>query len=107
MSKADALQNAINISSLTMNVAEDVARACKIAEIHPSLATVLMRMHTMQIEQEREIKKMQSGMVQLAMTVDRGATISAASLGAIDALANKLGLDKSALFSPANDGNDD
>lgn len=100
MSKADAIQTAINQTSLTLNVAEDVAKALKAAELHPVFAQVFMRMHHTQIEQDKEIKALRSSMLQLATVIAKGADVSAAALVAMDALAQRLGIDAQSLFGP-------
>lgn len=100
MSKRDAIQTAINQSSLTLNVAEDVAKALKAAELHPAFAQVFMRMHHTQVEQDREIKELRTSMLQIASVAARGADVTAAIMTGVDALATRLGYDPKALFAP-------
>lgn len=103
MLKRDAIQTAINQASLTMNVAEDVAKALKAAEIHPLLAQVIMKMHHTQIEQDREIRELRTSMLQIATVAARGADVTAAIMTGVDALATRLGYDPKSLFAPEPD----
>lgn len=99
MSKADAIQTAINRASLTMNVSEDVAKAVKVAEIHPSLATVLMRMHEAQMQAERDLREIRSQLLELARVLSTSADVTATTHVAIAAIADKLNIPMNNLFS--------
>jgi len=83
-----------------LNVAEDVAKALKAAELHPLFAQVFMRMHHTQIEQDREIKELRTSMLNIAAVAARGADVTAAIMIGVDALATRLGYDPKSLFAP-------
>lgn len=107
MSKADEIQQAINRASLTMNVGEDVAKACKAAEVHPLLATVLMRIHTAQVELDKEVRDLRTSMLKLAQTVAMGADVTAATQFAISQLGARVGVELQSLFTPDDGEQDD
>lgn len=100
MTKRDALQTAINQASLTLMVGEDVFKALKNAQVHPDLAKVIMNMHHSLRDQEREIKELRTSLVQVASLADRGASVTAAIMIGVDALANRLGYNPQDLFAP-------
>lgn len=100
MSKRDALQTAINQSSLTQMVGEDVYKALKNAQVHPDLARVIMNQHHSLREQEREIQQLRQNMLQIAAMAAKGADVTAAIMTGVDALATRLGYSPQDLFAP-------
>jgi hypothetical protein len=100
----DPLQTAINQLSLVMNVAEDIAKACKKAEIHPDLARVLMKMHTTQMEMEKELNETRKTMMLMAQTLNTSAGIQASTMFAIEAFAKRQGITPEELFKPDDEG---
>jgi len=103
MKKADLIQQAINRASLTTNVAEDVAKALKQAELHPALAVVIMRIHDAQMQMEKEIRELRSNMLMLAQVVEKGTTVTVATHEAISRLGARSGVDMATLFGPEDD----
>lgn len=96
---ADQLQTTINRMSLVMNVAEDIARACKKAEIHPELAAVLMKMHTAQQEMEKEINEMRKLLFNCAKMIDRSADLHVETSAMVEAMTKRLGFSPEELFT--------
>ena len=74
MSKRDAIQNAINVSSLMMNVEADVAKALQKSETHPELAKIIMRLHHAQHELDKRVKDLQKENIQAAQIINMMAT---------------------------------
>ncbi len=94
------LQTAINQESLMINVAEDIANACKKAEIHPDLVRVLIRMHSTQHDLDKELKAQRKANLEMANVIDMIANSAVASKIIHEALADKTGLDIGSLFQP-------
>lgn len=103
MSKRDEIQTAINQASLSMNVSEDVAKALKLAGLHPAFATVIMRMHEAQMQAERDMRDMRNNMLKLAQVVGRGADVSVATQAAIEQMAKRMGIEAASLFQPESE----
>lgn len=99
-SKIDAIQQAINRASLTMNLSEDMAKALLAAGVHPQLATVLMRMHHGQEQMAKEIAELRTSMLKIAQALDMGANINVATHAAINALCSRLNISAEILFGP-------
>lgn len=100
MSKKSEIQNAINISSLLMNVSEDIAKACHAAEIHPQLATVLMRMHNAQKDLDQRMIEIQAAQLAQAQLLDQIANNIGLVSAGMEALATKNGISMQSLFQP-------
>lgn len=104
MSKRDAIQTAINQASLRMNVAEDIAKACKAAEIHPLLAQVLMNMHTTQVQQEEDIKQLRTLLFELGQVSATGADLTASTYTALHKMMERLNMNAEEFFKPEESG---
>jgi hypothetical protein len=76
MSKRDEIQTVINQASLMMNTHEDIVRAVKIAEVHPTLAEVLIRLHATQEDMDRRMRATDRALVQVAQYIEQNANIT-------------------------------
>lgn len=97
------LQDTINQMSLVMNVSEDIAKACKKAEIHPDLAKVLMRLHTAQMEMEKEINALRQTMLTMSHTLAASADLHVEHMRVVEAMARRSGFSPEELFHAEKD----
>ena len=104
MNGAEAIQRAINQASLTMNVAEDMAKALLHAGVHPELATVLMRMHHSVEQIAKELTEHRTNMLKIAQTLAMGADVGVATHHALNALCARLNISSEELFGPQDEG---
>lgn len=93
-----SLQETINQMSLIMTTSEEIMKACKVAGIHPSLAEVLIKMHTQQKDLADNIKEMRSNQLAMAKVIERVADVSSQQMLATVALAERNGVDPKTLF---------
>lgn len=103
MSKADAISQAINRASLRNIQAEDVAKACMAAEVHPKITEVLMTLHHQNVQIDKELSEIRKSMLELAKVVATGADVAAISHQMMAMIAEKVGLDPSSLITAEAD----
>jgi len=105
MSKRDALQNTINQMSLVGNVSEDIAKACRKAEIHPDLAKVLMRMHMSQSDLDKRCNELLKHQIEQAKVLDRMADSFGITMTNMQHLYDKMGIETQQVFKPDDEEN--
>ncbi len=66
----DPNQTIINQLSLVLTIDQDLARACKKADLHPALTEELLKLHSSLKEMEKVINDQNKSMFVIAKTID-------------------------------------
>jgi hypothetical protein len=96
----DEVQNTINVMSLVLQQDADVARACKEANLPPSLVTVLLKMHGSQRELENAINEMRKTQLVMAKLIDQTVNFHTDIQQVVMDIGKKVGFDQEELVKP-------
>lgn len=106
MSKRDVLAEVVRIGSVMGTVREDVTKAIMKAEVHPSLAEVLLKLHDTQFNLDKALQELQRGQLEQAKLLDRIASTLGFAMVSVEEIAKQSGIKMERLFGPEVDEND-
>ena len=101
---SDQLQNEINKMSLVFQQDADLAMAMKKAELHPSLAKEILKMHGSQREMEKALNELRTNMIMMARLLEQATDTQVQYQTALMKMAKSIGLGKDELVAPDKEG---